>query len=86
MKQSTLSVLFLVVALAALWFLGLFGLTLGDLALLAVALVAGALFGIGLGRRSSTANAYYDRARAEWDRREAQMQAEIQRLRDRQRD
>lgn len=85
MKQSTLSALFLVVALAVLWMLGLFELTLGTLALLTVALIAGAFIGVGLGRRSSTANAYYDSARAQWAEREAQLQAEIQRLRDRQR-
>lgn len=84
MKQSTLSALFVVVALAVLWALGLFDLTLGTLALLAVALIGGAFIGVGLGRRSSTANAYYDQARAQWAEREARMQAEIQRLRDRQ--
>lgn len=85
MKLSSLSALFLAAALVALWMLGLFELTLGNLILLAIVLVGGAFIGIGLGRRSSTANAYYDRARAEWERRETQMQAEIQQLRDKQR-
>lgn len=47
-----------------------------------VGLVLGALIGVGLGRRSDTANQFYDGARAEWDRREAQLQAEIDRLKE----
>lgn len=47
-----------------------------------VGLVLGALIGVGLGRRSKTANEYYDRARAAWDLREAQLQAEIDRLKE----
>lgn len=47
-----------------------------------VGLVLGALIGVGLGRRSTTANEFYDRARAQWDLREAQLQAEIDRLKD----
>ena len=47
-----------------------------------VGLVLGALIGVGLGRRSKTANEYYDRARAAWDLREAQLRAEIERLRE----
>lgn len=39
---------------------GLFHLTLGGLLLIAAALLIGAWTGIGLGRRSDTANAYYD--------------------------
>jgi len=49
---------------------------------LGLGLGVGALIGIGLGRRSNTANTYYDRARAEWDLREAQLQAQIDRLRE----
>jgi hypothetical protein len=45
-----------------------------------VGLVLGALIGVGLGRRSKTANEYYDRARAAWDLREAQLQAKIDEL------
>lgn len=45
-------------------------------------LVLGALIGVGLGRRSTTANEFYDRARAQWDLREAQLQAEIERLKE----
>lgn len=47
-----------------------------------VGLVLGALIGVGLGRRSVTANEAYDRARAQWDLREAQLREQIQRLRD----
>lgn len=47
-----------------------------------VGLVLGALIGVGLGRRSTTANEFYDRARAQWDLREAQLQAEIDRLKE----
>jgi hypothetical protein len=47
-----------------------------------LALLVGALIGVGLGRRSKTANEYYDRARAAWDLREAQLRAEIDRLRE----
>lgn len=47
-----------------------------------VGLVLGALIGVGLGRRSTTANEFYDRARAQWDLREAQLQAEIERLKE----
>lgn len=45
--------------------------------------LAGGFVGIGLGRRSSTANAYYDSYRARFDEVEAQLRAEIQDLRDR---
>lgn len=45
-----------------------------------VGLVLGALIGVGLGRRSTTANEFYDRARAAWDLREAQLQAKIDEL------
>lgn len=47
-----------------------------------LALLVGALIGVGLGRRSVTANEAYDRARAQWDLREAQLREQIQRLRD----
>lgn len=47
-----------------------------------LALLVGALVGVGLGRRSTTANEFYDRARAQWDLREAQLQAEIDRLKE----
>lgn len=47
-----------------------------------VGIVLGALLGVGLGRRSTTANEFYDRARAAWDLREAQLQAEIERLKE----
>ena len=45
-----------------------------------LALLVGALIGVGLGRSSKTANEYYDRARAAWDLREAQLQAKIDEL------
>ena len=44
-----------------------------------VGLVIGALMGVGLGRRSKTANTAYDRSRAEWD----ELRAEVQDLSDR---
>ena len=50
-----------------------------------LALLVGALIGVGLGRRSKTANEYYDRARATWDMREAQLKAQIEELKDRNR-
>lgn len=46
-----------------------------------VGLVLGALIGVGLGRRSVTANDAYDRARAAWDLRESQLREQIDRLR-----
>lgn len=46
-----------------------------------VGLVLGALIGVGLGRRSVTANEAYDRARAQWELREAQLREQIDRLR-----
>ena len=45
-----------------------------------VGLVIGALVGVGLGRRSKRANAIYDRARTEWDEREAELRDQIRRL------
>lgn len=45
--------------------------------------LAGGFVGIGLGRRSSTANAYYDAALARADEVEARLRAEVQDLRDR---
>lgn len=46
---------------------------------LAAALALGALIGVGLGRRSSTANKYYDRARKEAEElREKLREAEAQ--------
>jgi hypothetical protein len=50
-----------------------------------LALLVGALIGVGLGRRSKTANEYYDRARATWDMREAQLKAQIEELKARNR-
>lgn len=49
---------------------------------LAIGAAAGGFVGVGLARRSKTANDYYDRARARWDETEAQLRAEIQRLQD----
>lgn len=46
---------------------GLFHITLGGLAVIALALVIGAVIGVGLGRNSKVANAIYDRTRAEAD-------------------
>lgn len=46
-----------------------------------LALLVGALIGVGLGRRSVTANDAYDRARAAWDLRETQLREQIDRLR-----
>lgn len=46
-----------------------------------LALLVGALIGVGLGRRSVTANDAYDRARAAWDLREAQLREHIDSLR-----
>lgn len=43
-------------------------------------LIAGAFIGVGLGRRSNTANDAYDRARASWELREAQLREQIERL------
>lgn len=45
--------------------------------------LAGGFVGIGLGRRSATANAYYDAALARADEVEARLRAEVQDLRDR---
>lgn len=50
-----------------------------------LALLVGVLIGVGLGRRSKTANEYYDRARATWDMREAQLKAQIEELKARNR-
>jgi len=49
---------------------------------LGAGLVAGAFVGVGLGRRSSTANRYYDGALDWYAEREAKLRAEIQELRD----
>mgnify|MGYP001059431514 CR=1 FL=1 len=50
-----------------------------------LALLVGVLIGVGLGRLSKTANEYYDRARATWDMREAQLKAQIEELKARNR-
>lgn len=49
---------------------------------LGAGLAAGAFVGVGLGRRSSTANRYYDGALDWYAEREAKLRAEIQELRD----
>lgn len=49
---------------------------------LGAGLAAGAFVGVGLGRRSSTANRYYDGALDWYAEREAKLRAEIQDLRD----
>lgn len=49
---------------------------------LGAGLAAGAFVGVGLGRRSSTANLYHDAVRARYDELEDQLRAEIQDLRD----
>lgn len=51
--------------IAAALFYGLFHITLGGIAMMALVLVIGALIGIGLGRNSKTANAAYERTLAE---------------------
>ena len=49
---------------------------------LGAGLAAGAFVGVGLGRRSSTANRNHDAVRARYDELEDQLRAEIQDLRD----
>ena len=49
---------------------------------LGAGLVVGAFVGVGLGRRSSTANRYYDAVHARYDERLRALRAEIQDLRD----
>ena len=54
-----------IVLIALICIYGFFHVTIGGLAVMALVLVIGALIGVGLGRRSKTANAVYDRAVAE---------------------
>jgi hypothetical protein len=41
---------------------------------------AGAFLGVGLARRSQTANAYYDRIRAKWDEEREELRRRIREL------
>lgn len=50
---------------------------------LAAALVVGGFIGVGLGRRSTTANAYYDRIRKEADEAKEKLRIAEAKLRDR---
>jgi hypothetical protein len=47
---------------------------------LGVGAVAGGFVGVGLGRRSSKANEFYDRARAGWDLKRAELEEEVREL------
>ena len=47
-----------------------------------ICLVAGAFIGVGLARRSDTANRYYDQIRAESKIREGQLRDQLARLQD----
>lgn len=64
--EIALALVALALVVAALFY-GLFHVTLGGVAVVALVLVIGTLIGIGLGRNSKMANAIYDRTRAEAD-------------------